>query len=841
MNPHMVGDGDGKDSRPAQDTEAATLARIPVVTTSLPVRYRGTASTELVPAHPAAAEPGGGETTADGSSRTGGVVSGALRLEVNAPDGTSVSECPPALRPEPVAAPVDPTVRPRSTSGLLERDALCERLRGQLLAGRSVRLVGPAGSGRSAVLDAVAASCSGLAPAGVVRLTGYARTSADLLQDLFAATHHAPRYRPGRRLIPGLLRDLCAIVVIDDVEFGGEALEDLLASAPESAFLITTGIGTADPLPGSRIEDTRLPGLSRQSSLALLAKLAGRSLDETERAWAVDLWFESEGLPLRFVQAAALLRHREAAIEAMAAGLPGLEWLGPAGTDTGIDMLGGPDPAAANPGAGSGPLGGSGSGRGELALARQPAQGGFEAYLSQHLGGDQPIPDPVPLPSVAESAAPAVRLSRGLSTAARRTLRLATALGGEIPSAPHLPALIDVGQGEEALAELVEAGLAAPVGNHHHRLVGDVTALLAQEWPDEDAARDAAQHFTWWTGHASVTEPQIAAEAEVLLAAMHSDRDAGRHPQVVLLARAAAPAFALALRWGAWERALRFGLEAARATAAVAEEAWFHHELGVLALCVGAQDRSRAELEASVALRGALGDSRGTAAGKRALRQLDAEGALLAGRAVVLGGRFTAAGPGLRRVLPFRRNAGADDQRATRRQMLLAAGSVVCMGVLGAGVALGFGVFHGTDPGAGLTVGPGVSTPDDLPSDPPSPGDSGGTGSTPTASSTPTAPTSAPGAVGTGGTQGHGQPSTTPPVGSSSAVQPPPPPVIVPPTTPHTTPPPVPTTTKPSPSPSTTPPTTPPTSPTPTDTGTAGATQTLSQAPGQTTAPPPAA
>jgi hypothetical protein len=470
----------------------------------------------------AAAEPPQGETAADGSARTGNVVTGELQLVVNAPDGSTAFDCPPGARPQVLPAAPDPTVRPRVTSGLLERDALCERLRGLLLQGRSVRLVGPQGSGRSAILDAVATACSGLAPAGVVRLTGYARTSGDLLQDLFAATHQAPGYRPGRALLPELLRDLCAVVVVDDVEFSGEALEELLAAAPESSFLITsttavaTPLGAASPQAG-RLEDTRLPGLSRQSSLALLARLAGRSLDDTERAWAVDLWFESEGLPLRFVQAAALLRHRESAIEAMAAGEPGPEWRGPAAIEAGDTE-----------GASSG---------GALVPVREPAPGGFEAYLRQH-GGDEeaPLVDPVPLPSVAESAAPAVRLARGLSTAGRRTLRLATALGGEIPSAPHLPALIDVGHGEEAVEELVEAGLATPVGSRHHRLVAGVAGLLTEEWP-VDATADAAQHFAWWTGHASVTEEQIAAEAEVLLAVMHADREHGRHHQVVLLAR----------------------------------------------------------------------------------------------------------------------------------------------------------------------------------------------------------------------------------------------------------------------------------------------------------------
>ena len=701
MNPHLVGDGDSPEAQPSYEARPETAGdageaipadsptvvtplpahRYPAsssVTANLPVRYGSTASNEVARvAQEADGVKGGQEPPADGRSRTGTVVAGELLVNVNAADGTGVVPCPPERRPHPVLIAGDASARPRSTGGhLLERDALCDRLRDRLGQGRCVRLTGVPGSGRSSVLETVAAACAGLAPAGVVQLSGHRATAADLLQDLFRATHRAEGYRPGRDLLPGLLHSVGAIVVIDDLEFSGEALEELLSAAPECAFLISSTADTGALLTHSRMEEVPLPGLSRQASLALLSRMAGRSLDETERAWAIDLWFESEGLPLRFVQAGALLRHREAAIEALAAGLPGPDWEDP--YDDGVQPL-------------------------------QPVPGGFDAYVNQHHSDEEPIPDPVPLPSVAESAAPAVRIARGLSDPARRTLRLATALGGECPAAPHLPALIDVGHGEAALDELVEAGLAVAVGVHH-RLVDGVCEMLAEEWPVGVATREVAQHFAWWTGHASVTEEQIAAEAEVLLAAMRADREAGRHAKVVLLARASAPAFALALRWGAWERGLRFGLESARVIGAVAEEAWFHHELGVLALCVGAYDRSRAELEASVALRAALGDSRGAAEGRVALGLLDEAGMLNSGRPIVLsvGGSSRS---GLRRIARFSSGRPAQG-KVTRRQIVAAAVGVVLMGGLGSAVAFGVGAFQNTDKNAAVTGAPVTWVPE---------------------------------------------------------------------------------------------------------------------------------
>jgi len=726
----------------------ASLPTANLPTANLPVRYGSGASTEVARTGPAA-EPGwdeaAAEAPADGRDRTGSIVVGDLLLTVNAPDGSGVAPCPPGSLPQPLLNAGEGPGRPRATGGrLLERDALCDRLRDRLGQGRCVRLTGQGGSGRTAVLDTVAAACTGLAPAGVVRLSGYRRTTADLLQELFAATHGAPGYRPGRERLRELLRGVGAVVVIDDLEFGGDALEELLAAAPECAFLVSAAPDVPGPVASSRMEEVTIPGLSRQASLSLLARLAGRSLDETERAWAVDLWFESEGLPLRFVQAGALLRHREAAIEALAAGLPGPDWDTPGSVEQGVELL--------HTQRVSGSLV-------DPDTDRRPTPGGFDAYLSQHESVGEPPPDPVPLPSVAESAAPAVRIARGLSRPARRALELATALGGECPTAPHLPALIDVGHGEAALEELVEAGLAVDTGAHH-RLVDGVCASLADEWPGAESAREAGQHFAWWTGHASVTEEQIAAEAEVLLGAMHADREAGRHAQVVLLARAAAPSFALALRWDAWERALRFGLEAARATGAVAEEAWFHHELGVLALCVGAYDRSRAELEASVALRAALGDARAAGAGRQALGLLERNARMLTGGPVQL----TAAPsrPGLRR-LARRTEHREGDRPVSGRQLLLAVAGVVLMGALGSGIALGVGAFHHPAKQAGVPVAP-MTVPTLPPLLPSSSGSASGGGSAPaTGSATPGAPLSQPAAPGTtAGTSPGTTPSITP-------------------------------------------------------------------------------
>ncbi|MFF3820884.1 ATP-binding protein [Streptomyces bluensis] len=522
-------------------------------------------------------------------ARTAQLVAGDCLLTVNPVDGSEVENCPPRERPgrperypEAERAEIDRAGRPPVPPGpssphlpLLERDAERERLVRLLARGRSVRLTGPSGSGRSALLDLVAEDCADLAPDGVVRLCGYRRTSGELLHDLFTSVYQAPLYRPDQDELLDLVREIGAVVVLDDLEFGGSALDELLDATPECAFLLAVTPDVPAPSADSPLEEMFLGGLDRAGGLELLERAVGRVLTEEESNWAGDLWFESEGLPLRFMQAGALLRQR--------------------------DRL------------------------------RGDADAFDEFGVFQEAPVDAPF-DPgdghdVPLPSIAEGAAPAALLASRLSESARATLRFAVALGGEVPHQAHLPALVGDTHADAALAELVGCALVTPVGSRYRLAAGVQTQLEAAGYADDAGERavTAARHYAWWTGHPSVTPERVAAEADAVLAALTAVVPLTTLPAedeesaAVRLARQAAPAFAAGVQWGAWERALRSGAEAARVTGEVGDQAYFHHELGVLALCTGQLDRARAELEASIGLRGALADKRGTVAGRRAL------------------------------------------------------------------------------------------------------------------------------------------------------------------------------------------------------------------------------
>ncbi|MFD5732581.1 ATP-binding protein [Streptomyces sioyaensis] len=544
------------------------------------------------PAEPPAPAFGGPQGGSRGTARVVRLVSGAYLVTVNPVDGSEIEPCPPGEVPaapgrldqeERAAAaraaapplPPGPPVSAGQQAVLEERTEDIERLVRLLSRGRSVRVTGPSGSGRTRLLEAVADACSDLAPDGVIRLSGYHRNTTDLLYALFAAVHRAPQHRPDRAEMLRMVGGIGGIVVLDDLEFGGAALDELLAATPECAFLLAATPDVAAPSAGSHVEEVFLGGLGRGGCVRMLERAVDRPLTDDEEAWAADLWFESEGLPLRFVQAAALLKQRDRMLA------------GPGALDDGYGLF----PADAD--------------------TDEPAAG----------AGEHPE---VPLPSLGEAAAPAPLLASRLSEAARETLRIAVALGGELPHQAHLPALTQDTRADAALGELLACGLITPVAGHY-RLAATVQDQLAADGYAEGAAARAhtvAQHYAWWAGHPSVTPERAAAESDVALAAMGvltGSREGGHTSAAVLLARTAAPAFAAALHWSAWERSLRHGQEAARLAGEVAEEAYFHHELGVLALCTGNLDKARAELEASIGLRGVLSDRNGAVAGRRAL------------------------------------------------------------------------------------------------------------------------------------------------------------------------------------------------------------------------------
>ncbi|UGQ15718.1 hypothetical protein LO772_12025 [Yinghuangia sp. ASG 101] len=565
---------------------------------------------------------------------------GAHLLTLGTPDGSEVVPLPVTSRPIPerTSAEARPSGHPP-----LGRTAEIIEIRGMLSRGTSVRVGGPAGIGRSTLLRHLASGDAVGAPDGVVVLDGRRRGLADLLQQFHDACFSGEPHRPGRDTLAGLLVDVAALVVVDDLDISAAETDELLRIAPECVFLVAAKASPRNP-DGSAAEaaaradspfhEITLGGLSQDAAFALLARAADRELDDEELAWAAALWFEADGHPGRFVQAGALLAR----------------------------------------------LG--------TATLRDAKRGGGSAYdlVAEQFGSSQPE-----LPSPGEPRLFVPRLVPLLSPSAQQVLRLGAALEGLVPDPAHLPALTGATDADDAATELVAAGLAVAEGGRYRLAAGVIDEAAGLMRGPSSWTVAAMQHFTWWVSHPTVSAAQVADEADVILACLREVERLGKPSSVRVLARAAAPAFASALRFEAWRTCLELGGAACASSGASTEQAWFRHELAVLSLCEGDPDQAREEATAASRLRDAS-DKRGLAADRRVL--------LLAGERP-----RTVAGAVTDVAAVSRRRAVSASMAGKRGVMTLGAAAVL---VVTLGVVIGLGSTDSS--GGGGSPGTGEAT-----------------------------------------------------------------------------------------------------------------------------------
>jgi len=152
-------------------------------------------------------------------------------------------------------------------------------------------------------------------------------------------------------------------------------------------------------------------------------------------------------------------------------------------------------------------------------------------------------------------------LASSLGSAARTTLKLLFALDGAPLPAKLGRALTGSHDIQGSLQQLRQARL-VEVSAGNYRLSGQLAPVVAAiAGMTADASEYAGSMVEWAR---TATAAQIAGTAPVL--------------ERVLAARVAAPALALALHWGSWDRVLTLGLRAARELASAADEAYFERE-----------------------------------------------------------------------------------------------------------------------------------------------------------------------------------------------------------------------------------------------------------------------
>lgn len=210
--------------------------------------------------------------------------------------------------------------------------------------------------------------------------------------------------------------------------------------------------------------------------------------------------------------------------------------------------------------------------------------------------------------------------SQPLAEGERRIIALLGLLDGAALGTAHISAVTGLPDANEQLVGLERKGwvksaspsyrlLRRPREQDMERARGELTpALVAHltHFADEAAAPS------------SVADEEEAIEATLALAAQ-----AGRWSDVLALARATETKLAPSGAWSSWRRVLLHGLRAARALKDEDAESHMLHQLGSLALCLGAREEAASQLAQALNLRERLGDHAGARLTRHNLNQLE--------------------------------------------------------------------------------------------------------------------------------------------------------------------------------------------------------------------------
>ena len=204
----------------------------------------------------------------------------------------------------------------------------------------------------------------------------------------------------------------------------------------------------------------------------------------------------------------------------------------------------------------------------------------------------------------------AARLVASLSEPERRIVAALAALGDASVRAEHLSGMTGLSDVESILDGLVQRALLRAEGSGYR-----LDAVLIQELQQlSDAHRwseKALVYFLDWIERHRDQFDRIVSEIDVLNRVLDYATKARHWSEALRLTMALEGALALARRWGAWERVLRIGLQAARELRDRPAEAWALHQIGTRALCLEHTSIARNSLIQALRLRESIDDQQG--------------------------------------------------------------------------------------------------------------------------------------------------------------------------------------------------------------------------------------
>ena len=212
----------------------------------------------------------------------------------------------------------------------------------------------------------------------------------------------------------------------------------------------------------------------------------------------------------------------------------------------------------------------------------------------------------------ASAQALAGHLITSLSEPERQILMSLAALSDVSVRTEHLAGMTGLSNIEPILDSLAQRAVIR-AENGGYRL----DATLAQELQQQPDAgqwlEKALAYFVDWTAKHRDRFNRVVSESDVIDRVLDSAVQAQRWREALRLVMSIEGALALGRRWGAWERVLRIGLDAARALRDRPAEAWALHQIGTRAQCLEQVAAARSSFIMALRLRESIDDLQGAA------------------------------------------------------------------------------------------------------------------------------------------------------------------------------------------------------------------------------------
>lgn len=194
--------------------------------------------------------------------------------------------------------------RSSSSVSLLGRDSELIIAHNSLQAGQLLEFVGQEGIGKTTLLRAVSSKYQ--LPDGMIYLSARNSPLDDLILNIFESFYRSDTsYKPALIECKHYLKNIKALILLDDLELTTDDILLLVTTMPNSSFILTSQERRLGHISGNSVA---LQGLSLETSIMLVEKNLNRQITSEELPFIKSICSTLNGHPLRLIQTASLVR-----------------------------------------------------------------------------------------------------------------------------------------------------------------------------------------------------------------------------------------------------------------------------------------------------------------------------------------------------------------------------------------------------------------------------------------------------------------------------------------------------------------------------------------------------